>query len=546
MTRFRFGLFAIVAVALLFSAHLAVTRARGDDMIVIEGATLIDGTGKAPMENSVILIEDGVIRKISKEGDRHYPPEAKIIDAHGKTVIPGLFDIDTHIGQQGLEAAAQAMSNYLYHGITTICDTGVTVLYGPGLEKFMKEGKLLGPRILEAGPTFTAVGGHPIPTNRALGREIDTRTLTQVDNPESAIEQVRRYVREYQVVVVKAAMESGGELGYPRMTAKTYKAFVEEAHRQHLRVYTHASQLSDVRDALAGGVDVIAHGFSEELTADSDITKTMLKQKTSWIPAVNNGESALKLFDHPEIWDDPQVRKAIPARYIEMARDPETLARVRPRLESSRNGFQKKMRTVKALYDAGINILVGTDSTGAPHRMFYGWDIHREMEHLVNAGMKPMDVLVAATRKAAEFVGREAELGTVQVGRSADLVILSKNPLEDIRNTRTIQTVMYRGRVIDRDNLPMLDPFKDGLVATGKVQQQITNQDVDKALADRFPAADGKDQVLRECSGCHSLKVVLDGRKSSAEWQTVVFGMLGKKDSTGEAIVKYLSAHFGK
>ena len=118
--------------------------------------------------------------------------------------------------------------------------------------------------------------------------------------------------------------------------------------------------------------------------------------------------------------------KKRPARYIDMARDPKVLASMpRPRLEGSRVRFESSRRTVKVLYDLGVNILVGTDSTGAPHRMFYGWDLHREMALLVEAGMKPMDVIVAASRKAAEYLGQEKELGTIEPGKKAVLIILS-------------------------------------------------------------------------------------------------------------------------
>ena len=198
------------------------------------------------------------------------------------------------------------------------------------------------------------------------------------------------------------------------------------------------------------------------------------------------------------------------------------------------------------IFILGVNILVGTDSTGAPHRMFYGWDLHREMELLVEAGMKPMDVIVAASRKAAEYLGQEKELGTIEPGKKADLIILSQNPLENIRNTRSIEQVIYAGRIIDRDNLPMLDPFKEGLAATGRVTAEVVDLKVDQALVDRFPPAPAKEMILRRCSTCHSLNVLLNQPRTEQEWEIATFGMLGGRDQDGETIVKYLTAHFGK
>ena len=542
-----FKLLATAAVFFLLLGSAWLLRAQqGSRFLVIEGARLIDGTGRPPIENAVIVIGDDKVREIFRKGEKAPPQDARIIHAEGKTLIPALFDIDTHIGQQGLEAAAQALTNYLYFGVANISDTGVTLIHGEGLKKLEREGKLIAPRIFEAGPTFTVVGGHPIPTNRALGRAIDPRTLTQIDGPETAVKEVRRYRSEFKVATLKTVMESGGPLGYPRMSVETLKALTDEAHKGGLKVYAHAIQLADIRDALNGGVDLVAHGLVEALTPESDIARLMAKNKVSWLPGLNNSEAAIKLLDHAEIFNDPQVRKSVPSRYIDMARDPKTLASMRPRLEGSRVRFDSSKKTVKVLYDLGVNILVGTDSTGAPHRMFFGWDLHREMELLVDAGMKPMDVIVAASRRAAEYLGQEKTLGTIEPGKIADLIILSQNPLEDIRNTRKIEQVIYAGRIIDRDNLPMLDPFKEGLVATGRASQQVVDLKVDPTLAEQFPPAPAKEMVLNRCSTCHSLKVLLNERRTQHDWEIATFGMLGGRDQDGETIVKYLTAHFGK
>jgi imidazolonepropionase-like amidohydrolase len=236
--------FVIISVAILLSVNLSWTLAQqNSSLVVIEGATLIDGTGREPISNSVVVIERDRIRQVFRQGEQAIPRGARVIQAQGKTIIPALFDIDTHIAQQGLEAAAQALTNYLYFGVTNISDTGVSLIHGKGLERLEQEGKFISPRIFEAGPTITAVGGHPIPTNRGLGRTIDTRTLTQIEGPEDAIRQVRRYVNELDVVTIKAILESGGDLHYPRMTLETYTALVDEAHRLGMKVYTHASRL---------------------------------------------------------------------------------------------------------------------------------------------------------------------------------------------------------------------------------------------------------------------------------------------------------------
>jgi len=542
----RKGFLAVMVLILISGAGLWIGAQQDAPALVIEGATLIDGTGGAPQEDSVIVIQGDRIRSIFRKGEGSYPSGARVIRAEGKTVIPALLDIDTHIAQQGLEAAAQALSNYLYFGVTSISDTGVSLIHGEGLRRLEQEGKFIGARVFEAGPTITAVGGHPIPVNRSLGRAIDTRTLTQIEGPEDAVRQVRRYVEDLNVSIIKAIVEGGGSMKWPRMTVETYSALVAEAHRLGFKVYTHASQLDDVRIALEGGVDLLAHGFSEELTAESDIAQLMLKNKAAWLPDINNAESAVKLFDHPEIWEDPDLIKSVPRVYREMIEDPEVRTRLFGRVERGRVSVRERLRTVKVLYDLGVEILVGTDSTGAPHRMFYGWDIHREMEHLVGAGMKPMDVLMGATIKPARYLRQDQNLGSVEEGKLADLIILRADPLVDIRNSRRIEQVIFAGKLIDRDNLPMLDPFQDGLVATGKAEQEITDQAVEADLAGQFPSGPARDQILEECSGCHSLQVVLDDRKSRSDWDITVRAMMGEDPPGLKGMLDYLEAHFGE
>ena len=134
------------------------------------------------------------------------------------------------------------------------------------MERLEREGKLISPRIFEAGPTLTAVGGHPIPVNRGLGREIETRILTQIEGPEDAVQQVQRYVSELQVDTIKAILESGGDLHYPRMTLETYKALVDEAHRQGMKVSSVIPALFDIDTHIAQqGLEAAAQALTNYL-----------------------------------------------------------------------------------------------------------------------------------------------------------------------------------------------------------------------------------------------------------------------------------------
>src|SRR5215208_3561276 len=125
----RFNFLAGAVLSLLLGSAILIRAQQANRLLVIEGARLIDGTGRPPLENAVIVIADDKIQQVFRKGERAYPQDAKVVDGQGKTIIPGLFDIDTHIGQQGLEAAAQALTNYLYFGIFNISDTGVTLIH---------------------------------------------------------------------------------------------------------------------------------------------------------------------------------------------------------------------------------------------------------------------------------------------------------------------------------------------------------------------------------------------------------------------------------
>ena len=190
MKRFKLVVIAAVLCLMLGSAWL-IRAQQTNRLLVIEGARLIDGTGRPPIENAVIVIAADTIQ--------HF----------------GIVDISRY--RRDAYSMARGSNGNLEH-----------------------EGKLVAARIFEAGPTFTVVGGHPIPTNRALGRAIDPRTLTQIDGPKTAVEEVRRYRSEYKVATIKTIMESGGVLGYPRMSVETLKALADEAHKLRLTVYAHA------------------------------------------------------------------------------------------------------------------------------------------------------------------------------------------------------------------------------------------------------------------------------------------------------------------
>lgn len=401
-------------------------------MLALIKARLLDGTGNAHQEDATIVIEGKRIREVGR-GIR-YPEEARVIDVRGMTVMPGLIDCHLHVGGFVIDDPDWQFSrlymlpffwDYLRNfalrrklaienGVTTIRSAGDNYPHIIQLREKIESGRLTGPRIIAPGPIFTAPGGHPAGTIYKGNRYIIEHAIRQVSDPESARVEVRK-LAEGRVDCIKAVYDKMNPLEQtheiPHLAPEVLQAIVDEAHKHNLRAMVHTGDQSEMRDAVQAGADSIEHGVlpshSHFTEYENDLVEAMLDKGTYYVPTL----AAAWAFGnvHPGALSDAE-------------------------------------KALKQLHDRSVKIALGTDS-GAPG-VKIGAGVHKELELLVEAGLTPMEAIMAATKNAAENLGKGDELGTIEEGKLADMIVVSDDPLEHIGNTRGIQMVIKSGKIL--------------------------------------------------------------------------------------------------
>jgi imidazolonepropionase-like amidohydrolase len=399
--------------------------------IAIVGGTLIDGTGAAPISDAAVVVHEGRIVAAGPRAKVKIPKDANVIDAQGKTILPGLWDMHAHFEQ------VEWGPIYLAAGVTTVRDCGNEFEFITAVRDAVAQGHGLGPRLLLAG----VVDG----TGRlALGVE-------RVDTPEQARMWVNRYhAAGFQQMKI-----------YSSVKLEELKVIADEAHRLGMSVTGHVPEGLTAYQVIEAGQDQINHiqyiddimkaPLPENATrmerykaaADIDLNSAEAKKALAFLKAHNTVvDPTMALMEFftastakPPASFEPGVAKIAP----ELA---EQLTDVAPPSERSEIGekvFQKEIAIVGALHRAGIPVVAGTDQT-VP-----GYSLHREMEIYVQAGFTPMEAIQAATIVPARVMGVQKELGTVEKGKRGDLILVDGNPLVDIRNLRKVEYVITNG-----------------------------------------------------------------------------------------------------
>lgn len=401
-------------------------------MLALIKARLLDGTGDEHQEDATIVVEGTRIREVGR-GIR-YPEEARVIDVKGMTVMPGLIDCHLHVGGFVIDDPGWQFSrlylipffwDYLRNfalrrklaiesGVTTVRSAGDNYPHILQLRDKIESGRLTGPRIIAPGPIFTAPGGHPAGTIYKGNRYIIEHATRQVSDPEGARVEVRK-LAEGRVDCIKAVYDKANPLEHgheiPHLSPEVLQAIVDEAHKHNLRVMVHTGDQGEMRDAVEAGADSIEHGVlpshAPSAEYEDDLVKMMVDKGTYYVPTL-------------------AVAWAFGSLYPEALADAE--------------------KALRRLHDRGVKIALGTDS-GAPG-VKIGSGVHKELELLVEAGLTPMEAIMAATKNAAENLGKGNELGTIEKGKLADMIVVSNDPLEQIDNTKGIQMVMKSGKIL--------------------------------------------------------------------------------------------------
>lgn len=384
--------------------------------LLIRNVRIAHGTGAAGGGLSDILTEDGRIVRISPAGTLDGPDGVRVLDAEGRIAIPGLVDLHAHSWDDAVLPAA------LFYGVTAVRDMGSNgIARLAGFRDATEAGIWPGPRILLGGVqfwgrgTFTGGGGYEVSGDSARGRAMDLMAAFRTD-------------------YLKTRLFDDWE-----GTAK----LVEAAHEKGWPVSGHIALPLPL---IAAGIDGMEHlgpsGFrTDEIVYEDQIQ--LFRHAGLWVVPTTVGYSSVPLlYEDPTLFDEPET-ESFTTPFLEW-----WAFRMPPTAGRSYGRFARFTRlSARKLHEGGVTLGAGTDAPILP------WAMHTELEELVAIGLSPLQAIEAGTRKAAEILGAGAEIGTIEEGKWADLVLLNADPLEDIRNTRKIWKVIKGGVEVDREAL---------------------------------------------------------------------------------------------
>ncbi|WP_080744927.1 amidohydrolase family protein [Cupriavidus necator] len=432
------------------ATHAVEVSVPPEKVVLYEGATLISGDGRAAIVNSAFLVEGEKITRIGRKGDMFPPKGAARVDLSGKTVIPTLVNAHSHPGyQNGLSNSQRNYSyeNYLadlnrslYYGVSVVMSLGIDKDdVGLKIRAGQRAGKVGGARLLTAGRGIGAPNAGPGGTAYTgiayeATTEADVRRDVQ-DIAASRADQVKVWVDD-----------RGGRA--KALSQELYTAAIDEGHKQGIKVAAHVFYHVDAVALVGAGVDSLAH-LVRDKEMSSELIADIVRKGTYIMPNLAGAE----LFFKPPP-DDPNLealmRATLTPPMFARAQNPAPYYQDPAATQRAKENFQMQMRSLVKLNAAGARIILGPD-TGILDN-FFGATEHRELELMVNAGMTPAQVIVAATSRTAEYLGL-ADTGSLVPGKNADFIVLNANSLDDIKNTRLISKVFVKGTEVDRPAL---------------------------------------------------------------------------------------------
>jgi imidazolonepropionase-like amidohydrolase len=394
-------------------AILTLTAAAAAQDRAFVGARIIDGTGKTPIDNATILVDgNGRIRAVGPSVK--IPSSAQRIDVAGKTIIPGLINGHGHVSD------LSQLDRYAHYGVTAVFSLGgdKEIDLRDQTRAAQQTAGLTRARLYIAGP---------IPTSKTAedGRKaVDAIAAAKTD-------------------IVKFRLDDF--LGTAaKMPPEAYTAILDEAHKKGMRVAVHVVTLNDAKAVLRLRADYIAHSVRDQDIDDETIA--LLKRNGAfYTPTLMREVSTFVYGENPDFLNDPFLLRY--GYQPEISQAKETAFQEKMRHDKAgmwyRDHLPVAMRNLKKVEGAGVPVVMGTD-TGPPQR-FQGYFEHLELEQMTKAGLTPMQALVAATGTAARCLHAQDHLGTLESGKWADFLVLDANPLDDIRNTRKIDSVWIAG-----------------------------------------------------------------------------------------------------
>lgn len=421
----------LVTLSLLMIVSSFVHAGSSTQTSVIVGGTVVDLNGEAPIENAVIVINGERITAIGSAADVEIPADAKQINAKGKYLIPGLMNMHVHLGlilpgkmkAQLANESEGELALRMAHAARQVLKAGITTIRLPGdskhadlaLDKAIKKGQAIGPRIFSSGESLNITGGHG-----------SKKGVTFHDGPYELVKAARKEIsagaKWIKILISGGIATNGGGIAAPLMTPEEINAVVDAAHRFGAKVTAHSGSPLATSIAIDAGIDSIEHGYF----LDKKTLRKMKKHGTWLIPTIVVSQPATQPFFE---------RIGSPQWYLDR-----------------RNSVGKvHWNALETAISEGVNIALGTDQL--PSEPNDGTTATaREAQYYVEAGMTPLQALRAATIEPAKMLGADDNIGSLEVGKYADILALEKDPSDDITALRNISLVMKGGKVY-RNNL---------------------------------------------------------------------------------------------
>jgi imidazolonepropionase-like amidohydrolase len=439
----------LLAAAYGLSGSSPTAIAQGPSVLVLRNFTLIDGRGGPPVQNAGLVATDGRISFAGPAAQMKPPAGAAVQDLAGKYVMPGLINLHAHVAESDgvvqdpvkfftRDEVQRDLRLYASYGVTSVASLGTDQPLVYEMRAEQRRARPTMTRIFTAGRGFTVKDGFPTNKGNVPGVPYEP------SQPSEVPAQVNELAAHNPDVVKIWVDDRFGD--FKKTPIEISRPIIETAHKHNLKVIAHVFYLEDAKQLAAAGLDAFGHSVRDR-AVDAELM-TLMKQRGTWLIPTLFREAATFAFADPQRFlKDPFFTRGVSARMQKVL--------VSPEYQKALTGdkyfpnYPRYLKTaqenLKRLADAGVRIAFGSD-TGVLTR-FEGFGEHWELELMVEAGMTPNQVITAATRSSAEFLNQK-DLGTLESGKWADLMVLAANPLTNIRNTRAIEAVYIAGNKV--------------------------------------------------------------------------------------------------
>ncbi len=446
----KFRSFAAAALAVAIGVVLS-GQAPANSTLVLRNFTLIDGRGGPPLANAALVVTDGRITFAGPAAQLKAPAGASVQDLAGKFLMPGLINLHGHVAESDgvvqdpvkfftREEVERDLRLYASYGVTSVASLGTDQPLVYTIRAEQRRARPTVARIFTAGRGFTVKDGFPTNKGNVPGVPYEPTA------PSEAAAQMKELAAQRPDVVKIWVDDRFGD--FKKTPIEISRPIIQGAHQNNVKVIAHIFYLDDAKQLAAAGLDAFGHSVRDKAVDDELIA--LMKKHGTWLIPTLFREAATFAFAEPDRFlKDPFFTRGVSPRMQKVLASPDYQKPLTG--DNYFPNYPRYLKTaqenLKRLADAGLNIGFGSD-TGVLTR-FEGFGEHWELELMVQSGLTPAQVITAATKSSAEFLGQQRDLGTLESGKWADMIVLAADPLADIKNTRKIDSVYVAGNRIN-------------------------------------------------------------------------------------------------